>query len=441
MKRGAEKELVTHVPSELYAPKVDSTDSYSASYTTNYPRDPYYTNYNPYNKLSHPSSYAYHSTVPYSYPTPAYTAYNSYSSPSYIVSPPSYAGIPYSSYPSHYYQPPYYYPSYYNQPPPLAAPPLPSAAPDYPAGPYSDSESSEKFKEKNPDGDNNYRDNDVNQFVDGANHISENSRDLDGQSSSYKSTGLRNQLERSGDQRMKNLPIPLPKTTYRVISVAGQPVGPDYPLPAPYAKAQQLEELMSRAWARLLAQDLQQAAQYPLQEATSNQNDQSKDKARAISVPSIAKTGLAYIVNPSVLRKFNAAPTVDQDLRIPTTTTQLKSVKYPHSTQPVYAIETEGKDQAEPNEYENYEHSSTQGSQDYDSPTFGQVEKQRQNYEDDQGQAVSYRHQNYASAHGSPGHSYRYTNYNPQQPTVQQQPQQYKNNLEDVDFGAKTKAG
>lgn len=40
IKRGADRDTaVTQLTPELYAPKVDAKDSYSASYSTNYPRD------------------------------------------------------------------------------------------------------------------------------------------------------------------------------------------------------------------------------------------------------------------------------------------------------------------------------------------------------------------------------------------------------------------
>nr|XP_031843519.1 ras-associated and pleckstrin homology domains-containing protein 1-like [Nomia melanderi] len=443
IKRGADREVITQLSPELYAPKLDAKDSYSASYSTNYPRDPYYPNYNPYPKTSSsPSGYSYYGSLPYTYPTSAYNGYNSYSTP-YSVAPPSYSPMPYStSYPNYYYQPPYYYPNYYAQPmyaPP--APPPPGA--DYSSDLYSESEN-EKSKEKKPSSEKKYKNNDGeqepanNQYIDGGNYISSNSKDLDSQPSTYKASSPQNQLEQMTDLHLKNIPIPIPKTTYRVVSVAGQPVGPDYPLPAPYVKAQQIEELMSQTWAKMLAQNLQQAPQYPTNDGGKNnggQYNQNKDSQRYVSVPNvIAKAGLAYVVNPSILGKLNIGNIAGQVAQAPTT--HLKNIKYPPPIPGVYtAVEKPVKDQVDLNEYENYENSSPQGSQDYDS-SLSQNEKQTQNYENDQ----SYQNQNYVTVQTPRGYSYQYSSYNPSQTTGQQQ-QQYKTNLDDVNFGSKTKKG
>lgn len=444
IKRGADRDTaVTQLTPELYAPKVDAKDSYSASYSTNYPRDPYYSSYSPYTKASTPSSYSYYNSLPYTYPTAAYSGYGSYSTP-YPMPSSSYSPVPYSTaYPNYYYQPPYYYPNYYSQPlfPP---PPLPPPGADYPSDSYSDV-GGEKSKDRKPSDEKRYRDegNDSsgNQFVDGGNYISGNSRDLDGQSSTYKASSPQNQLQQVND--LKNVPIPLPKTTYRVISVAGQPVGPDYPLPAPYVKAQQLEELMSQTWAKMLAQNLQQATQYPTQETNKNagvsdsqyvsQTD-NRDTQRYVSVPNvIAKAGLAYIVNPSILNKLNVGQTtgqVTQVTQLPTT--QLKSIRYPSLTPGVYAaVEKPAKSQPEPSEYENFE-SSSPDSQDYDG---GQNEK-AQNYEND---GQSYQNGNFVTVQTPRSYNYQYSGYSPSQSN--QQAQQYKTNLDDVNFGSKTKKG
>ncbi|XP_034179993.1 uncharacterized protein LOC117604244 [Osmia lignaria lignaria] len=436
IKRGTDRETATQLSPELYAPKVDAKDSYSASYTANYPRDPYYPNYNPYPKVSSSSGYSYYSTIPYSYQTTPYNTYTSYSSP-YSASPPTYASIPYSSsYPNLYYQHPYYYPGHYSQSlfPPPPPPPLPLPGTDYTGDPYSDQGSTEKNRDKN--GDKRYRDSDVNQepvgnqFVDGGNYISGNPKDLDSQPSTYKTSSPQNQLNQ--DPQIKNLPIPLPKTTYRVISVAGQPVGPDYPLPSTYVKAQQLEELVSHTWAKLLAQNLQQQnAQNAEQDATkvvANQNDQGNNSQRL----------LAYLVNPSILGKLNVAQTVGQLVQAPTT--RLKNIKYPPLTPGVYtAVEKPEKDQTE-SEYENYENSSSQGAQDYDASS-SQNDKQPQSYENDSARSVSYQNQNFVTVETPRRYNYQYSNYNPSQTITQQQSQQYKNNLDDSNFGAKTKNG
>ncbi|XP_026670058.1 extensin-2-like, partial [Ceratina calcarata] len=424
IKRGIES--APQLSTELYTPKVDAKDSYSASF--NYPRDPYYPNYSTYSKAASPSSYGYYGSVPYSYSTPAapYNGYSAYSAPYNVPSPSSYSPIPYSAtYPNYYYQPAYYYPGYYNKPPYSSLPPPPPPPPppgsDYHGESYSDSEGS-KGKERNSNGDKKYRDDNGSQFVDGGNYISGNPRDLDVQPSTYKTSSPRNQLEETGN--VKNLQLPLPKTTYRVISVAGQPVGPDYPLPVPYQKAQQLDELMSHAWAKLLVQNLQQVALNAASKANEGQyveqNDQGKE-ARFASVGNGAAKGLTFIVNPNLLGKLNGQQTA---------TTQLK--KYPIPVKAgVYAVKPE-KGQDESNEYETYENPPPQGSQDYD----GQSDKQQQSYENEQ----NYQNQNFVTAQTPQAYSYQYTNYNAPQ-ISQQQAQQYKNNLDDVNFSTDTKKG
>lgn len=449
IKRGAEKESVPQISPELYAPKVDAKDSYSSSFNAHHPRDPYYPNYNPYPKVSSPSNYAFHGSHPYSYPTEPYNVYNPYPSPYTVPPSPSYTPIPYStSYPNYYYQPPYYYPNYYTQPlfPP---PPLPPPAVDY-GDSYSDAETFGKGKEKKQSGDKRYRNNEAGQFVDGANYISENQKDLDGQSSTYKATSLQNQLGQTSELQIKNLF--LPKTTYRVISVAGQPVGPDYPLPAAYVKAQQLEELMNRDWMKILAQNLQQVSQeYSTSEsgkhvatsANDNQdaehNDQGKD-TRYLSVPNIiTKTGLTYVVNPrNMLGKLNVGQTVSPIVQTPKT--RLKNMRYPPLNPGVYTTieKPQEKDQTETNEYENYESSSSQDTQDYDG-SLNQSDKQQQNYGVDADQ--SYQNQNYVTAQTPRSYNYQYNNYNTPQTVIQRQSQLFKNAVDNVNFGAKTKKG
>ncbi|XP_076283492.1 uncharacterized protein LOC143210487 [Lasioglossum baleicum] len=445
IKRGTDRDTITQLSPELYAPKLDAKDSYSSSYNANYPRDPYYPSYNPYPKASTSSGYSYYGSLPYAYPSPAYNGYNSYSTP--YPMPPAYSGMAYSgSYPNYYYQPPYYYPNYYSQPM-YAPPPLPPPGSDYPSDSNSDQDS-EKSSRKKPSGEKRYKNNNEehestnSQYVDGANYISANSKDLDSQPSTYKSSSPQNQLEQVTDIHIKGIQLPAPKTTYRVISVAGQPVGPDYPLPAPYVKAQQLEDLMSQTWAKVLAQNLQAVAQYSNDGSKNNergqrtnQNDQNKDSQRHVSVPNvIAKAGLAYVVNPNILGKLNIANAASQISQTPTT--HLKNILYPPPIAGVYStVEKPAKDQADSNEYENYESSPSQGSQDYDS-SASQNEKQ-QNYEGEQ----SYQNQNFVTVQTPQGYGgYQYTGSYPSQASSQQQ-SQYKNNLDDVNFGSKTKKG
>ena len=457
MKRGAEKETITQLSPELYAPKVDAKDSYSASFGASHPRDSYYSNYNPYTKVTSPSNYGYYGSLPYSYQSSPYSTYNPYSTlhstynpySSHTVppSPSSYPTIPYSSsYPNYYYQSPYYYPDYYNQPL-FHPPPLPPPAIDYSGDTYSDVETG-KSKDRKLGEDRYKQVQETPQFVDGANYISANPKDLEGQPSTYKTSSFQNQLEPTGNLQIKSIPIPVPKTTYRVISVAGQPVGPDYPLPASYVKAQQLEELMNHGLVKLLQQNLQQVPEYSVRESTKestatdgqdvSQNDQSKN-TRYVTVPNvIAKTGLTYVVNPSILRKLNVGQASGQ-ITVQTPKTQLKNIKYPPLTPGVYtAIEKPEQDQTESNEYEkyeNYENSSSQDAQDdYDGSSSQTDKQQQQSYEVNSGQ--SYQNQNYVTPRA---YTYQYTSYNPTQTTSQRQSQLYKNNLDSVNFGVKTK--
>lgn len=399
---------MAQLSAELYAPKVDAKDSYSASYSA---RDSYYPNYNSYSKLPSSPPYAFYGSLPY--PNDPYTTpYNPYS---YPVPSPSYSPpIPYSSsYPNYYYQSPYYYPNYYNQPlfPP---PPLPPPVADYADGGYPESDA----KERKHGEDKSYRGKDPHQFVDGANYISGGSKDLDGQpTTAYKASGVQqNQLEQTSN--VQHLPIPLPKTTYRVISVGGQPVGPDYPLPASYAKAQQLEELATTRghhdWVKVLAKNLRTDYGGVLDSKNDdNQNDEGKETRYVPVSNAIANTGLAYVVNPSVLRKVNVG---QRNVGRIVGKTRLK------------------KDQGESNEYDNYESSASQDNQDYDTASSQTSDTKQQNYDEDQ----PYRNQNYVTQ--TPSYSgYQYTSYGQPQTITQRQTQQYKSNLDNVSFGAKTK--
>lgn len=399
---------MAQLSAELYAPKVDAKDSYSASYSA---RDSYYPNYNSYSKLPSSPPYAFYGSLPY--PNDPYTTpYNPYS---YPVPSPSYSPpIPYSSsYPNYYYQSPYYYPNYYNQPlfPP---PPLPPPVADYADGGYPESDA----KERKHGEDKSYRGKDHHQFVDGANYISGGSKDLDGQpTTAYKASGVQqNQLEQTSN--VQHLPIPLPKTTYRVISVGGQPVGPDYPLPASYAKAQQLEELATTRghhdWVKVLAKNLRTDYGGVLDSKNDdNQNDEGKETRYVPVSNAIANTGLAYVVNPSVLRKVNVG---QRNVGRIVGKTRLK------------------KDQGESNEYDNYESSASQDNQDYDTASSQTSDTKQQNYDEDQ----PYRNQNYVTQ--TPSYSgYQYTSYGQPQTITQRQTQQYKSNLDNVSFGAKTK--
>ncbi|XP_076763146.1 uncharacterized protein LOC143430655 [Xylocopa sonorina] len=440
IKRGvADRENAAQLSAELYASKAGAKDSYGASLNANHPRDPYYLNRNPCLKVSSSPNYGYYGSLPYSYPT-------AYSPATYAAPSPSYGVIPYSaSYPNYYYQSTYYYPEgYYSKPlfytpPPPPPPPPPSSLPapvtEYPNNaPYADSEISGKNREKYSNDEQNYKDRGPNQFIDGANYISDSSKDLESQSSSYKTSAHQNQLMRWDDSQLKNLP--LPRTTYRVVSVAGQPVGPDYPLPAPYAKAQQLEDMMRHAWGKAYVQNLQQANEdrYPAQEASkkvvarmntdqySSQNDRRKDAQFA---PAIAKTALTYVASNNGM--VNSGRTTDQEFQM--TPNQLVNVKaYPVPLKPgVYQMEGNPvAEQTRTNAYENFEGSSNQGGQSYEGSFSSQADdKQQQNYENDSGQG--YQNQPFATVQTSREYNYP-NNFNPPQMFSQQPSRLYKNN-------------
>ncbi|KAG7197251.1 hypothetical protein KM043_018374 [Ampulex compressa] len=451
MKRGTD--MVTHLTPELYAPKVDARESYSTSYTTSYPRDSYYPNYNPYPKTSSTTPYSgttYYSTTPYTYTPSPFSMYNSYSSP-FSVTPAPYPGshyttAPYSSgsYPPMYYHPPYFYP-YYNQP---LFPPPPPPSSDYSSSAkdsYRDHDSREEEKKppkKQKSKDNEYN-KDSSQYMDDGNYISPGSKDLDGQPSTYKAASPYNQVEQVPEVQLKNLPIPLPKTTYRVVSVAGQPVGPDYPLPAPYAKAQQLEQLMRHTLVRLLAQEprLMQYPPYGL-----NGNAKQEDASYAAQgnykevqpygqVPNIAKTGLAYLVSGNLGKLGGQLPAP-----------LMKNAKYPPLAQ-VGMEENQGiymppeqremaQNTAQTNDYEGYQAVNPQMGKNYEVPLGQGEDKQGENYDGEQRSAVSYQNQNFVTMQTPQAYSYQYAGYNAPQASTQQT-QQYKTNLEDVNFGAK----
>ncbi|CAL7939857.1 unnamed protein product [Xylocopa violacea] len=455
IKRGvADRESAAQSSPELHAPKVGAKDSYGASVSASYPREPY-PNYDPHPKVSSSPNYGYYGSIPYSYPAASYNAYPSYPAP-YTVSAPPYGAI---SYPNYYYQSTYYYPnSYYSKPlfytpPPPPPPPPPAPANDYPSNSQSEPEVSDKNKEKYPSAEQNRG---PVQFVDGANYISDsskdadNSRDLDSQSSSYKTSARQNQLLQWNDIEITNLPIP--KTSYRVISVAGQPVGPDYPLPAPYAKAQQLEELMSRAWGKAFVQNLRQASEdrYPAQEANKNvvarmnsgqypsQNDHKKD---ARFVAGIAKSGPNYAANPNLPGKTNAGQATGQAFQTsPIDLSGVKAYPVPMKAGVYYPSGNPVGGQTEANAYENFENASSQGSQSYDGPFSPQVDdKQQQNYENDSGQ--TYQRQSFVTAQMPREFNYLNNVFSAPQAVAQQRSKLYEDNLDDVNFGGESKKG
>lgn len=489
IKRGAERELVPQLtPNESYeAPKEDARDSYSTSYSSNYQRDSYYPNYNPYPKNISPSpTYnPYYNQNPYAYTNSPYATYNPYPT-SYAVSM-SPATYPASSYPDYYYQPPYYYPHYFNHalfppppPPPTSPPPQPSESVDYhetsqDSTEAEDDKQDKDKKSKNPKEDETNQDVSASQYVDGGNYISGNSKDLDGQSSSYKIANPYNQLEQ--DVPTKNPLIPLPKTTYRVISVAGQPVGPDYPLPAQYLKAQQIEQLMSQTLATLLAQNTQQQTNQPESNKDTvsavndgsyvNQDTYNPSVQSYVVVPAVpnvrTKTGVTYVINTGDIAKVNEEQVNTQV--VPSHTASSKTAKYsgnlyvrkpatqaileqPQTTldlsQVTYVprqgnhnrgrVTADNRPADQVSKYESYDAMQTYTVT--PSPSDNKREQQTQgNY---QRQAGTYRSKDFVAAPQTPQtYTYQFSAYESDQATTAQQPLQDNVNPDDGDFGAK----
>ncbi|XP_043683141.1 uncharacterized protein DDB_G0283357-like [Vespula pensylvanica] len=380
IKRGIDKETETQLTAELYAPKVDAKDSYTPNYSTNYQKDPYYPNYDPYPKTFSSSSTSYspyysnnpQATTP-SYSTLPYNIYNTYTNP--YVSTTSHSSIPstaystssYSTtaypspYPSnsytgasyqlppyipvsnYYYQQPYYYPSYYAPalfPPPPPPPPYPH--PDYSKD--SDSDSKENYekdsrKSQKPKKDDKNQDTSDDQYTNDGNYISSNSNDLDSQSSSYKVANSYNQLEQTNEPREKSSG----SGTYKVINIRTQPSDTEYSIAATYAKTQQLEQLMRQTLAKLLAENAaRQVIRYPTYDNKQNHlikanevsygnlNNYDNNNAQNFvsGTNTIAKTGLNYVINPNTFGNFNSGSIVPRQV-LETSTTLSRSAKYP----------------------------------------------------------------------------------------------------------------
>lgn len=457
IKRGTEGKIISQVTSEVHAPKIDAKDSYSSSYSNQR------NSYSPtttYSRTSSPSpAYSsYYNNDPYAYDTSHYAIYGSYPTP-YAINP----SYPASMYPNYYYQP-YYYPQYFN-PAPFPPPPPSQSSVDYemPQDSSAESEDDKEKKSKNTKEDETNQNALIGRFVDGRNYISSSSRDLDGQSSTYKIPNPYNQLAQ--DVEVKNLPIPLPKTTYRVISVGGQPVGPDYPLPASYVKAQQVEQLMSQTLATLLAQNAQQQATqlYEIGKDTSNGSSDGSYASQDVSyssntlssyVPSVStKPGVTYVTNTDDIGKIHGerAETI-QDSSSQSSTN--KNAKYSNghyvrkpALQALYYMTSDNRNNKsrgrvisnhrpvdQTNGYDSYD-----ASQNY-SGTYSQTGNNKQeqtSYGSYQSQpAVSYQTKNLAvSPQASRSYSYQYSS---DQQTQQQQDKTVANSS---NFGAKENKG
>lgn len=475
IKRGIERQLSQLTAESYKPPKEDARDSYSTSYSNNYQRDP---NYNPYPKNTSPlpTYNPYYNEDPYGYINSPYTTYNSYPAP-YAMSPAAY---PVSSYPDYYFQPPYYYPHYYNH---ALFPPQPSSLSkgvDHATSQDSAEDDKQDKDEKSKKENETSQDAPASQFVDGGNYISGNTKDLDGQSSAYKTASPYNQLEQD-EVQAKNLPIPLPKTTYRVISVAGQPVGPDYPLPAQYVKAQQVEQLMSQTLATLLAQKAQQQTGQTYENNrdtlsgadggpsyVNQDNYNPNDPATYVAVPGVrTQTGVAYVINSDDdIAKANGEQV---DLQVPQSriisskdakylnnpylwkpATQPTAPSHPQTTLDHLPQATYVPQQKSRNKHRDRVINSRPADQadEYDPlqsyiASLSQVGNKRrhQNYDNYQGQASSYRNKDFVAAPQKPrAYSYQYSAYELDQAATAQKPQQPRQdnvNSGDGNFGAK----
>ncbi|XP_029158941.1 uncharacterized protein LOC114931116 [Nylanderia fulva] len=441
IKRGIETESTSQLTPELYAPKVDAKDSYSSSYSNNDQRD---SSYDSYPKNNSPTSvYPPYSNNAYTYTNIPYVFYNPYST-QYAVNPASYSS---PSYPNYYYQPSYYYPHYFNH---ASLSPSPSSLSgvDYRETTSQDSteaaETDKQNKDKQgvqPKENETNQDASTSQFVDGGNYISGNLRDLDGQSSTYKIASPYNQL----DGQAKGLPIPLPRTTYRVISVGGQPVGPDYPLPESYVKVQQME-LMSQTLANLLAQKQADQSYENNRDVLSSVNDGSYANQDVYSqtTPSYmsllgprTKTGVTYVINVDGTAKTNGGHTNLRDSALQKTSnkdTRYSSVRYVQ--RPMLQTYTSsdirgkhrdhvinGRPTKQRDEYSNY------GS------IYGQSSnKQEQSYRNYQNPSSSYQNKDFAVTSQTPRvYNYEYSAYE----SGQTQQTQDKISPNNGNFGAK----
>ncbi|KAH0954290.1 hypothetical protein HN011_004753 [Eciton burchellii] len=463
IKRDAEPELISQLTPELYASRVDAKNSYNPDDS---PRDPYYPDYsNPYAKTEPPSPVypTYYNGDPTyasinAYANSPYVAYNSYPTPPY---PPSY---PSSAYPGYYYQPSYYYPPHYFPqalfPPP---PPPPSSNVEHhetsqhvPAGTESDKQDDRDIKKIKTSAKESEKTQDasIGQFVDGGNYISGSSRDLDVQSSTYKA-GPYNQLERDAPTK-SNLPsIPLPKTTYQMINVAGQPVGSDYPLPVSYAKAQQVEHLMSQSLTNLLAQKTQQQAGQSYESSrestsvdgdddTSYVNQDSYNPATYVAAPDArTKPAVAYVINGEDTAKVNKErPSVQASLESSTPRAVDKNARYSnvhYARKPVSSGTHTPRGDRDKHQHRDStisgqtdsSYTGYEGSQDY-GVNVGH--NREQSYGTYQGQPSSYRNKDPVVAAQTPRSYYQYSTYGSDQVSYVQQD---KISSDESNFGAK----
>ena len=334
IKRGTERDVATPGSQDSYLQKQDIRDSYASNFGGNFPREQY--NYNSFSKTPSPSQNSPFSSVfpsspfgsspfgssPFG-PSPfgpnpfgsspfnagsfnlnPYNSQNSFSGyqNTPLTQPPQQSFSP-NTYPN-FYQPPVFVPNFYNQYPPSVPPPGADYDRNNDEDDGDDRKSKKGGKAKYKESDN--EDLNDSQFTDGANYLSSNIKDLDGQSTTHKESGI--------------YKSPQSKLPFKLIGIAGQSASLDYPSTA-YIKPQQLENFMRQTLIKLLAQNVAQQAsqtsqpsqiQYPVYESNPNiqnspdQGTVNKDGQSYVSVPNIiAKTGLSYVVNPLVINKSN----------------------------------------------------------------------------------------------------------------------------------------
>lgn len=311
IKRGAERNIANPGAQDSYAPKQDLKESYSSSFAG---KDSYYSPYNSFSKTpasslpnysasfpsnpfgSNPFGSSPFSSNPFgstpfganSFGANPYASLNSFGNAfqnSPLTQPPA-APFPPNNFPN-YYPHPAYLPNFYNQYPPSFLPP----GANYPNKNDDDDDDDDRKGKK---GRGRYKeDDDDTQFKDGGNFLSSSSKDLDGQSSTYKGSGSFKSNSNLAD---------------KLNGIPGQSANLDLGSNS-YVKSHQLEQLMRQTLIKLLAQSVAQQvsqAQYPIYDLNTNAPNQNirNNDAQSYTAPSgLAKTGLSYVVNPQIINK------------------------------------------------------------------------------------------------------------------------------------------
>lgn len=309
MKRGAERNIATPDIQDSYSSKQDPRDS--SSYGLNYPgKDSYFSPYNSFPKTPAASSPP---SFPALFPSGSLGA-NSFGSSPFGTSPfgstgfgaNPFGGIPFSpvnnfanafqnspvpqlppgpfpagNFPN-FYSPQGQFPNFYNQYPFLT----PGAGANYPNKKDDDDEDDDRKGKKSK---GRYKDdNDDTQFRDGGNFLSSNSKDLDGQSSTYKGSSS---LKSNYAERLNGIP--------------NQSANLDFDTDSDI-KSHRLEQLMRKTLIKLLAQSVAQQvsqAQYPIYETSTSPNQNIRNNDGYTSGPT--KSGFSYVINPSIINKPN----------------------------------------------------------------------------------------------------------------------------------------